>query len=55
MISGFNTWNPEVQSPPTARIQVPPAFVISFKSTLFNLNVGDYFMTSFFYFKNKKD
>jgi hypothetical protein len=31
MISGFNTWNPEVQSPPTTRIRVPPAFVITFK------------------------
>jgi hypothetical protein len=33
MIGGVNTWNPEVRSPPTTRIQVPPAFVISFKST----------------------
>jgi hypothetical protein len=31
MISGFNTWNPEVQSPPTTRIRLPPAFVITFK------------------------
>jgi hypothetical protein len=37
MISGFNTWNPEVKSPPTTRIQVPPAFAIKSISYMFHL------------------
>jgi hypothetical protein len=52
MISGFNTWNPEVQSPPTTRIQVPPAFVITFKSPFIQFECWRLLYTSFFYFKN---
>jgi hypothetical protein len=56
MISGFNTWNPEVQSPPTTRIQVPPAFVISFKSPFIQFECWRLLYDKFFfYFKNKKD
>jgi hypothetical protein len=54
MISGFNTWNPEVQSPPTTRIQVPPAFVISFKSTFIQFECWRLLYDKFFYFKNTK-
>jgi hypothetical protein len=49
MISGFNTWNPEVQSPPTTRIQVPPAFVISFKSTFIQFECWRLLYDKFFF------
>jgi hypothetical protein len=56
MIGAFNTWNPEVQSPPTARIQVPPAFVVTFKSPFIQFECWRLLYDKFlFYFKNKKD
>jgi hypothetical protein len=49
MIGRFNTWNPEVQSPPTTRIQVPPALVISFKSTFIQFECWRLLYDKFFF------
>jgi hypothetical protein len=56
MIGGFNTWNPEVQNPPTTRIQVPPAFVTTIKSPFIQFECWRLLYDKFsIYFKNKKD
>jgi hypothetical protein len=49
MISGFNTWNPEVQRPPTTPIQVSSAFVISFKSTFIQFECWRLLYEKFFF------
>jgi hypothetical protein len=52
MIGGFNTWNPEVQNPPTTRIQVPPAFAIRFKSTFIQFECWRLLYDKFFLFQD---